>query len=139
MTNREKYTNEILDIASKGEVLAVDKSNHKPVGCDDLQGCEDCLFYEKDNEMCNDRKWWLNSEYVDYVDWSKVAVDTPILVSDDAKFKKWEKGYFAKYEHSLIYVFSDGKTSWTTSRKANDITNWKYAKLATESDLKNQI
>lgn len=50
-------------------------------------------------------KWWLNSEYVDYtVDWSKVAVDTPILVSDNQDFENMEEGIFAnirmeKYMH----------------------------------------
>ena len=42
MTNREKYVNEILDIAGNGEVLAVDKSTGKPIECDSLSRCENC-------------------------------------------------------------------------------------------------
>lgn len=36
------------------------------------------------------------------VDWSKVAVDTPILVRDNI-FSKWAKRYFAKYENGRVY------------------------------------
>lgn len=37
------------------------------------------------------------AEELGIVDWSKVKVDTPILVKDDYD-DKWEKAYFAKYE-----------------------------------------
>lgn len=58
-------------------------------------------------------------------DWSKVEVDTPILV----KFKEdkeWIKRHFAKYENGLVYAWKDSCTSWTTE----DMTEWDYAKLA---------
>ena len=59
------------------------------------------------------------------VDWSKVAVDTPILVS--SKGKHWYRRYFAKYENGMVYAFDDGKTSWTNEEYK---TPWEYAKLA---------
>ena len=137
MTNREKYVNEILDIVCSGDVLAVDKNTMKPVTCDDLQRCEDCLFYDREHEKCENRKWWLNSEYVDYtVNWSKVAVDTPILVSTDNDFKKAQKRHFAKYKHGKVYAYCEGLTSWTAEE--GDTAEWNYAKLATESDLKGE-
>ena len=61
------------------------------------------------------------------VDWSKVAVDTPILVSDDGR--KWVKRYFAKYmniSNSPIGAYVDGATSWS----GEEINYWRYAKLA---------
>lgn len=58
------------------------------------------------------------------VDWSKVAVDTPILVRDNI-FSKWAKRYFAKYENGRVYVWNNGSTSWSDNR----CTPWKLAKL----------
>ena len=58
------------------------------------------------------------------VDWSKVAVDTPILVRDNI-FSKWVKRYFAKYENGRVYVWNNGSTSWSGNR----CTPWKLAKL----------
>ena len=58
------------------------------------------------------------------VDWSKVAVDTPILVRDNI-FSKWVKRYFAKYENGRVYVWNNGSTSWSDNR----CTPWKLAKL----------
>ena len=57
------------------------------------------------------------------VDWSKVAVDTKVLVSDDGE--NWRKRHFAKYEDEKIYVFMNGVTSWVGGMPQR----WKYAKL----------
>ena len=64
-------------------------------------------------------------EIVD-VDWSKVQVDTKILVSDDGEH--WARRYFAKYENGSVHVFPDGRTSFTTEEDGI-IYPWKYAKL----------
>ena len=53
-------------------------------------------------------------EIVD-VDWSKVSVDTKILVSEDGK--DWYRRYFAKYEGGIIYAFPDGLSSFTARYK----------------------
>lgn len=68
------------------------------------------------------------AEYLGVVDWSKVAVDTPILVKDDCD-DKWEKAYFAKYEDEMIYAWNDGKTSFS-ARNKDDTFIWDRAKLA---------
>lgn len=68
------------------------------------------------------------AEYLGIVDWSKVAVDTPILVKDDY-YDKWEKAYFAKYEDEMIYVWSNGRTSFS-ARNKDDTFIWDRAKLA---------
>lgn len=67
-------------------------------------------------------------EYIGIVDWSKVEVDTPILVKDDCD-DKWEKAYFAKYEDEMIYTWSNGKTSFS-ARNKDDTFIWDRAKLA---------
>ena len=59
------------------------------------------------------------------IDWSKLKVDTPILVRD-SKDNKWLKRYFAKYEDGLVYAWLGENTSYTTCSAAK----WKYAKLA---------
>ena len=70
---------------------------------------------------------WLLEEYEEpEVDWSKIKIDTPILVRDfeDAK---WAKRHFAKYEDGKVYAWSNGVTSWTTEGHG---VMWNYAKLA---------
>lgn len=61
------------------------------------------------------------------VDWSKVAVDTPVLVSNDNK--EWIKRYFARYEDGNVYCWLSGKTSWTAICELS-IGHWDYTKLA---------
>lgn len=76
---------------------------------------------------------WLMSEYEEpKVDWSKVEVDTKILVTDYFD-GKGNKRYFAKYEDGRVYAFTDGKSSFTSSG-VNDIDCWKYAKLYEEGE-----
>ena len=77
---------------------------------------------------------WLMEEYEEpETDWSKVKVDTPILVRQ-GKNGKWLERHFAKYENGDVYAWVDGQTSWTGA----DNIKWKYAKLA-ESERKDNI
>lgn len=72
---------------------------------------------------------WLMEEYEEpETDWSKVAVDTPILVRD-FEYEEWRDRYFARYENETIYVWSDGRTSWSAYDNS-DVTSWEYVKLA---------
>ena len=72
-------------------------------------------------------------EIVD-VDWSKVQVDTKILVSEDGE--DWYRRYFAKYENRFIYAFPDGLSSFTACYKPEcgyrRVCAWKYGKLYEE-------
>ena len=65
------------------------------------------------------------------IDWSQVAVDTPILVRD-CDNEVWYKRYFAKYENGKVYAWGVGSTSWSSD--GNPIIGWEYAKLAEEGD-----
>lgn len=70
---------------------------------------------------------WLEQEYEPTVDWSKVPVDTKILVKD--KFDStWTKRYFAFYKNGGVYVWRNGKTSYTV-KNTDDAYRWDYAKL----------
>ena len=73
---------------------------------------------------------WLLEDYEGpETDWSKVAVDTPILVrySEDGE---WLRRHFAKYENGIVYAWKDAFTSWTGDR----VTPWELAKLAESED-----
>ena len=59
------------------------------------------------------------------VDWSKVEVDTPILVSD-TNGEDWLKRHFAEYKFGVVCAWYGGRTSWTE----DCITKWRFAKLA---------
>ena len=77
---------------------------------------------------------WLMEDYEEpkepEIDWSKVKVDTPILVSDiegtESAMAVWLKRYFAEYKDGLVYAWTNGRTSWNEDRTHG----WKYAKLA---------
>lgn len=137
MTNKEKYLEKIADIAIESGCVAL--VNGIPTMCDDTP-CKDCDIGDKEREVCcgneaygNKMKDWLDAEYVEpTIDWSKVDVDTPILVRD-FEDKLWNKAHFAKYECGKVYTFYCGGTSWTND--ADHVTTWKYAKLA-ESEEK---
>ena len=131
MTNKEKYADKIIEIAVRSKLALKDG---KPVPCAEMR-CSDCGFLSTDYTCNHKVHEWLNSEYVEPpVDWSKVAVDTPILVRDSRE-ESWRKRYFAKYEDNTVYAWSGGSTSWSTCG-SSDIANWKMAKLA-ESEEKN--
>lgn len=72
---------------------------------------------------------WLFEEYEEpEVDWSKVEIDTPILVRD-AEYENWSRRYFAAYKDGEVYAWVIGKTSWSAVDD-KDVTTWNYAKLA---------
>ena len=81
------------------------------------------------------RAIWLMKEYEEpKIDWSKVKVDTPILVRNyedtESTAVVWLKRYFAEYKDGLVYTWTNGRTSWN-----EDCTNgWKYAKLAEDEE-----
>ena len=60
----------------------------------------------------------------DEIDWDKVEVDTKVLVRD-RPYNEWLKRHFAKYEDGKVYVFNDGRTSWSS----RGITHWEETKL----------
>lgn len=48
-------------------------------------------------------------KYLGIVDWSKVAVDTPIIIKNVVEHKR----HFARFENGLIYYYDCGRTSWS--------------------------
>lgn len=127
MTNKEYYKDEIFNIACKCDSIAFDERTNEMVGCDNLD-CENCKFrwsIENIGGCIKAIPKWLEEEYVEGVDWSKVEVDTKILVRD-SQDGKWIKRHFAKYENGKVYAFNGGYSSWTNM---DNVIDWKYAKL----------
>lgn len=68
------------------------------------------------------------AEYLGIVDWSKIAVDTPILVKQNEQ-DEWEKRHFAYFKDERVYAWLCGATSWSADYEG-DTTDWNLAKLA---------
>ena len=129
MLNIEKYRDELIKmeiIDTKKIAIRYGKLSLCCFGC---CGCDN-LSKEDCGKQAED---WLFSEYKEpEIDWSKVKVDTPILVKD-CESSKWAKRYFAKFEDGQIYAWGDGTTSWSANDEC-DVTSWNCAKLAERSE-----
>ena len=123
MTNAEKYREEIENYSSYK--FCEDFVKPTILKTDDCEwtDCIKCHLHQL---------LWLMDEYKEEseVDWSKVAVDTPILVRD-CDNENWLKRHFSKYENGKVYAWRGGNTSWTESEQ----WAWNYAKLAEEGDM----
>ena len=127
MTNAEKYREEIENYSSykfcedfvKPKILKTDSC--------EWTDCIKCHLHQL---------LWLMDEYKENeTDWSKVAVDTPILVRDH-DYDDWYKRHFAKYEDGIVYAWDNGHTSWSIEREEveDGMVDWDFAKLAEEGD-----
>nr|DAZ60859.1 MAG TPA: hypothetical protein [Caudoviricetes sp.] len=127
MKNREKYAEQIIDMALNDIEIAVDKEG-RLCDCNEID-CNDCMFCIPG---CRERlKEWSEQEYVKpTVDWSKVPVDTKILVRD-SEDGRWEKRHFARYKNNIVFAWCNGHTSYSDSGY-DVVQDWKYAKLAEE-------
>ena len=121
MKNYEKYADEIRECKGIDFCCSFIRPNIlKSEDCGDT-ACSRCQMLQM---------LWLLEEYEEpEIDWSKVEVDTPILVKDDAEMESWLRGYFAKFEDGVVYTWKRGKTSWTTLDDRS-VFPWNYAKLA---------
>ena len=74
----------------------------------------------------------INLEFEEVIDWSKVPVDTKLLVSSDGK--DWYRRHFAEYKDGKVYCFNSGTTSFTAqgSEFPSGKVSWEYAKLYQE-------
>lgn len=110
-------------------------TNEKPLMFDDMDevrisSCEEAMgvsAFKSILPKLNRNECISIGEELGIIDWSKVAVDTPVLVSNDNK--EWIKRYFARYEDGNVYCWLSGKTSWTTICELS-IGHWDYTKLA---------
>lgn len=71
-------------------------------------------------------------KYLGVFDWSKVVVDTPIIVSE--WFSVEVRRYFKEYKDGKVYYFSGGRTSW--SSMSSEYTTPDKVRLAGGDDEK---
>lgn len=130
MTNYEKYRESIDLILEQDGMIAFNKHTKEVVVCQHLD-CKHCLFLyncdDKPHSCIFNTIKWLVSEYKEEVDWSKVPVDTPVLISVDNK--NWFNRYFAGVnEKGQPTVFCYGATQWSNGYE--EPWHFKYIKLA---------
>lgn len=131
MKNKEKFAKEIIEIASTGTSVAM--CNGVLRECRDLH-CSQCDFYS-DRECDEKIKEWAESEYIEpkyETDWSKVPVDTPVLIKGAMDNRK----YFSRLlPDERLAVFRDGRTSWSSHGIAKEVALYKsVVVLAREED-----
>ena len=118
MKNYEKYADEIKEY--NGENFCIDFVLPNIMESNDCSGdCSRCRMLQV--------MWMLEDYKEPEVDWSKVEVDTPILVRN-GEGEVWERRHFAEYKCGVVCAWNDGLTSWSECK--NGFTEWKFAKLA---------
>ena len=132
--NNYENQREIIDaILNSNNNIAIDIDTNKITTCKGL-ACSICLFFGEYNEntscYSNTIKW-LVAEYVEPVepeiDWSKVPIDTAVLISVDNK--NWFNRYFAGVnEKGQPTVFCYEATQWSNGYE--EPCHFKYIKLA---------
>ena len=129
MKNYEKYEDELKEYKGRNFCKDFVKPNIlKSDSCDGL-ACGACYMLQT---------IWLLEDYEEpKTDWSKVEVDTPVLVRDGEN-NEWQRSYFAKYEDGFVYTWIAGATSWTAVgyKKGGNVYRWNYAKLAESEETK---
>ena len=90
-----------------------------------LYAVEDVPILILDDYILNRLKQVKTEEVETEPDWTKVSVDTPILVRNSAG-QPWQMVYFAGRKDGKVSAWYGGRTSWNESM----ITSWNYAKLA---------
>lgn len=124
MTNYEK-NKELLDMYAVANVSWGVNEDGEILNCRNnyFKNCTDCIFRKK--SCAEARLKWLQQEYKEpEVDWTKVEIDTPILVRN-FKDDGWEIRYFAGLIGGKVHTFDKIEAS-------DDYTNilpWRYAKL----------
>ena len=94
MTNREKYSKEILDIACSGDKLAMRKADKRLTGCNKLE-CNGCCF--SGTGRCSEViQKWAESEYI----------ESPVISKADRAFLEYLNG-------KIKYITRDGAGSCT--------------------------
>jgi hypothetical protein len=107
-TKRPVMDDDILDVNSGGHIKCINNISK-------------IMPQIERNEVLN------IAEELGIVDWSKVKVDTPVLVRD-FEGAKWEKRYFAFFKNGSVNTWCGGTTSWSSENITGTIS-WRHAKV----------
>lgn len=136
MKNKEKYKNELIKVIKEyGDLCEFMKKHevYRMIGKDLESLCEiNCVACGTALQI------WLDEEYMEppkpEVDWSKVPVDTLVMVRD-FESEEWTLRYFkgidGEFPGSKFMAWDGGSTSKTAY---GDYTRWKYCELVEDGD-----
>lgn len=122
-----KYDNVTMKEYMKKKKEMLDDLGRTGNECSSIR-CSECPLKSCEGiEMINpDKALEIVMEYEPKVDWSKVEVDTKVLVRN-FNDEIWFPRYFAEYKNDNIYCFDYGRTSFT--KEDTELIIWDYAKL----------
>lgn len=129
ITNYEN-NKEIVDWYAVAQVpWGIDTVSGEITPCSKILACASLCEFAKGEDCGLKRMEWLSDEYID-IDWSKVEVDTLILVSNDGN--TWAYRYFAGTFFGRLYTFPfDHKSN---DNKQMNLIEWKFGKLIEEEE-----
>lgn len=112
--------------------FTVNKNTNEINNCGEID-CSECLFYGRDSCRIVKKKW-LDQPAFDPekdIDWSKVPVDTPVLVwnLEECLYKR----YFSGIKDGRFSAYPDGRTSWSSI--TDNIRYWNHCKLYRPEDV----
>ena len=130
MTNYESVEpDKVKEVFARS--FAVDKRTGKVKTCSKWD-CVNCLFYES-NDCIKAREDWLDQPVFDHekdIDWSKVPVDTPVIVwNTDEEYRR----YFSGIKDGRFFAYADGRTSWSST--TGNICSWSHCNLYRQEDV----
>ena len=121
MTNYDKYKELVIRCVLNDCICDLAHTAYGDAQCDN-RSCGECSKFTAE---------WLNREYAE-INWTKVAVDTPVIITakDGIMFR-----HFARYYRGHVYVYANGKTSWTNN---GETEAWEpeYVKFGRDEDFK---
>lgn len=133
MTNYESIDQK--DIRTVFErYFAVNKNTNEINTCGKID-CDECLFNKCGKAFCYYvKKKWLDQPVFDPekdIDWSKVPVDTPVLVwnFEDHLYKR----YFSGIKNECFGAYRGGCTSWSETN--SEIYYWCHCNLYRPEDV----
>lgn len=129
ITNYEN-NKEIVDRYAVAQVpWGIDTVSGEITPCSKILACASLCEFAKGEDCGLKRMEWLSDEYID-IDWSKVEVDTLILVSNDGN--TWAYRYFAGEFFGRLYTFPfDHKSN---DNKQMNLIEWKFGRLIEEEE-----
>lgn len=99
MKNKEKYAEQIIEIACDGNRIAIVRQTGKFRPCHKTP-CRECLFHSSDAERCKEKaREWAEAEYT----------ENPVISKKDRAFLEYlreERKYIARDEDGKLCVYS---------------------------------
>lgn len=132
MTNYESIDpDSVKEVFAK--TFAINKHTLEITACAGMN-CSNCFFNKSCGESCTEkRKKWLDRPVLDPekdIDWSKVSVDTPVIVwNTDEEYRR----YFSGIKDGRFSAYSDGRTSWSSI--TGNTCYWNHCKLYRSEDI----